>query len=116
MKAKNLNFGIFYEHEDEKSYFILLIRKYLLVDIQYICNIKKIKFKLENIMKLSTHVRCTRKTAISLKIGTNGLKIEAMKEDYTTADVKGIISLLQAFHIYIQILIFLATLRNKLQL
>ena len=76
---------------------------------------KKNKFKPENIMKLSTSVRRTREAAKSLKIGTNGLEIEA-KEDCTTADAKGITSFLQAFHVYTQILVFLAAPGNKLQL
>lgn len=54
--------------------------------------------------------------AKSLKIITNGLKIEVKKEDYTTIDTKSIIFFLQIFYIYIQILIFLASLGNKLQL
>lgn len=44
--------------------------------------------------------------AKSLKIITNGLKIEVKKEDYTTIDTKSIIFFLQVFYIYIQILIF----------
>ena len=62
-------------------------------------------------MKLSTSVRRTREAAKSLKIGTNGMEIEANKEDCTTADAKGIIPLLRAFHVYTQILIFLAAVR-----
>lgn len=66
-------------------------------------------------MKLSTGVRRTREVAKSLKIGTNGLEIEAKEEDCTTADAKGIIPLLRAFHVYTQILVFLAAPGNKLQ-
>ena len=55
-----------------------------------------------------------KKAAKSLKIGTNGLEIETKEEDYTTADAKCIILLLQAFHVYTQILIFLAAPGNKL--
>ncbi len=67
-------------------------------------------------MKLSTSVRRTREAAKSLKIGTNGLEIEAKEEDCTTADAKGITPLLRAFHVYTQILVFLAASGNKLQL
>ena len=67
-------------------------------------------------MKLSTSVRRTREAAKSLRIGTSGLEIEAKEEECTTADAKGIILLLQAFHIYAQILIFLAAPGNKLAL
>ena len=67
-------------------------------------------------MKLSTNVRRIRKAAKSLKIDTSSLEIEAKEEDCTIADAKGIILLLQAFHVYTQILIFLAFLGNKLQL
>ena len=92
------------------------MHKYWSVDIQYIRDIKKNKFKLENIMKLSTSVRCTREVAKSLKIGTSGLEIEAREEDYTTADKKGIIPLFRVFYVYALIFIFLAALGNKLQL
>lgn len=39
-------------------------------------------------MKLSINVRCTRKVAKSLKIGTNGLEIQAKKEDCIIVDAK----------------------------
>ena len=115
-EARNSNFGLFYEHEGEESHLVPLMREYRSVDIQYIRDIKKNKFKPENIMKLSTSVRRTREAAKSLKIGTNGLEIEAKEEDCTIADVKGIIPLLRAFHVYTQILVFLAAPGNKLQL
>ena len=76
------------------------MHKYWLVDIQYICNIKKKKFKPKNIMKLSTNIRHTKKATKSLKIDTNGLKIEAKEEDCITINIKGIILLLQAFYMY----------------
>lgn len=106
MGARNSNFGIFYKHEDEESHLILFIHKYWSVDIQYICNIKKNKFKPKNIMKLNTSVRHTREVTKSLKIGINGLKIKTKKEDCITVDAKDIISLLGAFYIYIQIHFF----------
>ena len=65
-------------------------------------------------MKLSISIRRTRKATKNLKIGTNGLEIQAKEEDCTIADVKGIIPLLRAFHMYTQILVFLTTLDNKL--
>ena len=55
------NFGLFYEHEGEESQLVHLMCEYQSVDIQYIRDIKKNKFKPENIMNLSTSVRCTRK-------------------------------------------------------
>ena len=112
-EARNSNFGLFYEHKGEESHLVPLMCEYRSVDIQYIPDIKKNKFKPENIMKLSTSVRRTREAAKSLKIGTSGLKIKAKDEDYTTADAKGIIPLLQAFHVYTQILIYLAAPGNK---
>ena len=115
-EARTSNFGLFYEHEGEESHLVPLMREYRSVDIQYIRDIKKNKFKPENIMKLSTSVRRTREAAKSLKIGTSGLEIEAKEEDCTTADAKGIIPLLRAFHVYTQILIFLAAPGIKLQL
>lgn len=113
---RNSNFDLFYEHEGGESHLVPLIRNYWLVDIKYICNIKKNKFKPENIMKLSISVRRTREATKSLKIGTSGLKIEAKEEDCTTAGTKGIIPLFRAFHVYTQILVYLAALGNKLQL
>ena len=92
------------------------MREYCLLDIQYIWDIKKNKFKYKNIIKLSTSVRRIRKAAKSQKISFNGLEIEVKKEDCTISDTKGIILLLQAFHVYTQIIIFLATLGIKPQL
>ena len=115
-EARTSNFGLFYEHEGEESHLVPLMREYRSVDIQYIWDIKKNKFKPENIMKLSTSVRRTREAAKSLKIGFNGLEIEAKEEDCTISDAKGIIPLLRAFHVYTQILVFLATPGIKLQL
>lgn len=92
------------------------MREYQSVDIQYICNIKKNKLKTENIMKLSTSMRRTREVTKSLKIDGNGPEIEAKEEDCTVADEKGIIPLLRAFHVYMQIFVFLATPGNKQQL
>lgn len=74
--------------------------KYWSIDIHYICDIKKNKFKSENIMKLSISMRRIRETAKSLKISTNGLEIEVKEEDCTIVDVKDIIPLLQAYHMY----------------
>lgn len=68
--------------------------------MQYIYDIKRNKFKLEKIMKLSTSVRCTRKAAKSLKIGLNILEIEIKEEDYTITKAKSIISLVRVFHMY----------------
>ena len=93
-EARTSNFGLFYEHEDEESHLVPLMRKYHLVDIQYIRNMKKNMFKPESIMKLSTSVRRTRESAKSFKIGTNSLEIEAKEKDYTMANKKGIIPLL----------------------
>lgn len=64
------------------------MREYRSVDIQYIRDIKKNKFKPENIMKLSTSVRRTREATKSLKIGTSGLEIETKEMDCTTADAR----------------------------
>lgn len=52
-------------------------------------------------MKLSISIRYTREAGKSLKTDTSGPEIEAKEEDCTTADVKEIILLLQAFYIYI---------------
>lgn len=93
VETKNLNFDIFYKYKDKKSYLIFLISKYQLVNFQYICNIKKNKFKPKNIMKLSTCIKQTRKAAKSLKIDTNSLEITAKEEDSTTVDAQDIILL-----------------------
>lgn len=105
---------MFYEHEGEESHLISFMREYWSVDIQYICDIKKNKFKLANIMKLSISVRRTREAAKSLKMSISGLEIKAKEENYITADAKVIIPLLRAFHVYTQILVFLAAPGNKL--
>lgn len=87
-EGRSSNFGLFYEHKGEESHLVPLMREYRSVDIQYIRNIKKNKFKPENIMKLSTSVQRTREAAKSLKIGTSGLEIETKEEDCTTADAR----------------------------
>lgn len=85
---------MFYEHNAEESHLVSLVCKYWSIDIQYIRDIKKNKFKLENIMKLITNVRCSRETAKNLKIATNGLEIKAKEDDCTIAEANSIISLL----------------------
>lgn len=70
------------------------------MDTQYICDIKKNKFKSENIMKLSTSVKQTKEVAKNLKIGINNLVIEAKEENCFIADAKDIISLLWAWYVY----------------
>ena len=97
--APKSNFGQFYEHQGEESHYLLFMREYRSVDIQYIRDIKKNKFKPENIMKLSTSVRQTQEATKNLKLGINGLKIEAKEEDCITLDVKRIIPLLCSFHV-----------------
>lgn len=87
-EARNSNFRFFYEHEGEESHLVPIMREYRLVDIQYNCAIKKNKFKPENIMMLSTSVRCTGEVVKSLKIGNIGLEIEAKEADCTTAGAK----------------------------
>lgn len=57
-------------------------------------------------MMISTSVRHIWEAAKNLKIDTNDLEIKAKEEDYTMADTKNIILLLQAFHVYTQILFF----------
>ena len=114
-EAKTSKFGLFYKHKDEESYLVSFICKYCLVDIQYIQDIKKNKFKPENIMKLSTSIKRIKKVAKSLKISISGLEIKAKEDNYTTPDAKSIILLFCVFHIYTQILIFLVTLGIKLQ-
>lgn len=76
---------------------------------------KKNLFKLKNIIKLSKGVRRTKKAVQSLKINANSLEIEAKEEYCTTVDDEGIIFHLQAFHMYMQILIFLASSDCKQQ-
>lgn len=66
-------------------------------------------------MKFSTNVQKIKETAKSHKISTGSLEIETKKKDCTIANAKDIISLLQAFHIYIQILVFSAIPKIKFQ-
>ena len=77
------------------------MHKYYLVDIQYIRDIKKNKFKPKNIIKLSTSIRLTKKAAKNLKIDISGSEIEAKEENCTMADTKDIILFSQAFYKYI---------------
>ena len=93
-RDKDIKLWVVYKHESEESHLFPFMRKYRLVNIQYIRNIKKNKFKPENIMKLSSSVRRTREVAKSLKIGTSSLEIEAKEEDCTNTDTKSIIPLL----------------------
>lgn len=67
------------------------MRKYQLVDIQYICQNKKNKFKPKNIIKLITSIRRIREVTKSLKIIINSLEIKFKEEDCTTANAKSII-------------------------
>lgn len=90
------------------------MHKYLLVNIQYISNIKKNKFKPENIIKLTTNIKHIKKMAKSLKISINNLEIKTKKEDCIIANTKDIILLFQVFYIYMQIFIFFTTLKIKL--
>lgn len=113
-KCQKLNLSLFYQHEDKKSHLIPFIRKYWLVNIWYIHDIKKDKFKLKNIMILSISIIYIRKIAKSLKIGTNNLEIEDKEKDYIIINVKIIILFLQVFYVYTQIFIFLVAPSNKL--
>lgn len=66
-------------------------------------------------MKLITSVRCTRKAAKSIKIGTHILEIETEPKDCTTLDAKNIISLSLGFHVHTLIFAFLAARANQLE-
>lgn len=96
---------MFNEYESKESHLVPLIRKYQLVNIQYIYDIKKNKLKRKNIIKLNTSIRYSREVTKSLKIGTNGLEIKAKEKDYTTADAKNINFFLELF-IYIHKFLF----------
>ncbi len=61
-------------------------------------------------MKLSTCLRQTEKATENLKLNTNRLEIEAKEKNCTTLDVEEIIFFFCLFHIYTQILIFIAAL------
>lgn len=112
-KRKRSNFGLIYKYKSEKSYLVRLIRGYCLVDIQYIYSIKKNKFNPKNIMKLSNSISRTKSKTKHLQIRTGGFKMKAKEEDYTTPDAKDIIPLLWNFHLYTQILVFLATTKDQ---
>lgn len=47
-KRKSSNFKLYYKYKGKKSYLILFMYKHCLVDIQYICNIKKISLNSKN--------------------------------------------------------------------
>lgn len=52
-------------------------------------------------MKLNTSKRHIKKVGKNLKIKISSLKIETKEKDYTTTNIKNIISLLQVFNIYL---------------
>lgn len=60
-KARNSNFRLFHKYKGKESYLVFFMYKYCLIDIQYIQNIKKNKFKPKSNIKLSISVRCTKK-------------------------------------------------------
>lgn len=72
-----------------------------MIDIKYIWNIKKNKFKLENFIKLNISIKYIKKAARNLKIDINGFKIKAKEEYFITVNAKKNISLSQAFYLYI---------------
>ena len=80
-KAKNSNFKLFYKHKGKESYLVSFIYKYCSVDIQYILDISRNKFKLENIMKLNTSVKHIKKEVKCLKIDISRLEIKAKEEN-----------------------------------
>lgn len=67
-------------------------------------------------MKISTNIGCTRKAAKDEEIGINDLEIEVQEENYILINANKIISLLQIFYVYMQMLVFSANLSNELQL
>lgn len=67
-------------------------------------------------MKFGTSVKLGREVAKSLYIDTHNLKIKVKEENCTTSDAKDIIFLLQALHVYTQIVVFFTSLSEKLQL
>ncbi len=87
------------------------------VNIQYIWDIQEKKnSKPQDFMKLSKIVSQIKKAAKSFNININSLDIEAKKRDCTSINAKSNFFFLWAFHIYMQTLIFMATLGNKLRL
>ncbi len=88
--------------------YIFFIRHYCSLDIQFIWNIMKDKFKSKNILKLSTSVGQTKEATKNLKLGINRLKIGAKKENWTILNAKRNILPLCLIYIYTQISISIA--------
>lgn len=55
-----------------------------------------------------------KKSTKILNTSNDGFKIKAKEETFTTTEAKDIILFLQTFFIYTQMLLFFATLSNKL--
>ena len=92
------------------------MHEYCSLDIKYIQDIKKNKFKPENNMNLSTSVRQNKKVTNNLSLGTCRLKIEAKEKNCTTLDAKRIIFFFRSFHVSIQMLICIAASKIQLSL
>ena len=67
-------------------------------------------------MKLTTSIKGITKVVKDFKIGTSRFKLKAKEQNHTTTNTKDIILIFRAFHIYMQIFIFIATSNNKLLL
>ncbi len=77
------------------------------MDIKYIPNMKKNKFKVENTMKLSINVRQIIKSTKIFTPAINSLKIEPKEEDFITLNIKNIILLICLFFVYTQVSILI---------
>ena len=66
-----------------------------MVDTEYFKNIRDDKFKVENIMKLSTEYESVQPKNKYLRIGST--EVEYREEDALASDARGITHLLRAF-------------------
>lgn len=66
-------------------------------------------------MKLSNSIKHTTKAVKNFEIGISDLEIEIKEKNCNLADANDIDLLFRVFHVYTQILSFLATPSNKIQ-
>ena len=100
--------------EGASPMFHSLIARFPMVDTEHFKNIRDNKFKVENIIKLSTEYESVQPKNKYLRIGST--EVEYREEDALASDARGITHLLRAFLIYCQIVIHIAHAGTQMEL
>ena len=100
--------------EGASPMFHSLIARFPMVDTEHFKNIRDNKFKVENIMKLSTEYESVQPKNKYLRIGST--EVEYREEDALASDARGITRLHRAFLIYCQIVIHIAHAGTQMEL